>query len=415
MDLIGRAKNICLTPNTEWPAIAAEQTQTAELITGYVAPLAAIGAVAGIIGGSIVGISLPFAGTYRVPLTAAIGSAVFSFVMAIVGVFIVSFLISALAPTFGAEKNSDRALKVAVYSYTPAWLAGALHILPLLGTLSILAALYSLYLLYLGLPRVMKCPQDKAVAYTAVIVVCAVVMSIVIGAIGAAIGGVGMMTSGAFGARSRRSSSGVTFDKDSTLGKLQALGDKMEESNRKVAAAQKAGDQTAAAAASIEGLATLLGGGRRVDPIAIDQLKPFVPETFAGLPKKSSSAEKNGIAGLMVSKAEAEYSDGADKRVRLEISDSGGASGLLGLAGWAGIQEEKDNESESVRTHKVDGRLVHERLSKNGGTNEFSLVLGDRFVVSAHGTGVGLSDLKSAVGALDLSKLESLKDVGVQK
>ena len=415
MDLIGRAKNICLTPNTEWPAIAAEQTQTAELITGYVAPLAAIGAVAGIIGGSIVGISLPFAGTYRVPLTAAIGSAVFSFVMAIVGVFIVSFLISALAPTFGAEKNSDRALKVAVYSYTPAWLAGALHILPLLGTLSILAALYSLYLLYLGLPRVMKCPQDKAVAYTAVIVVCAVVMTIVIGAVGAAIGGVGMMTSGAFGARSRRSSSGVTFDKDSTLGKLQALGDKMEESNRKVAAAQKAGDQTAAAAASIEGLATLLGGGRRVDPIAIDQLKPFVPETFAGLPKKSSSAEKNGIAGLMVSKAEAEYSDGADKRVRLEISDSGGASGLLGLAGWASIQEEKDNESESVRTHKVDGRLVHERLSKNGGTNEFSLVLGDRFVVSAHGTGVGLSDLKSAVGALDLSKLESLKDVGVQK
>ena len=100
---------------------------------------------------------------------------------------------------------------------------------------------------------------------------------------------------------------------------------------------------------------------------------------------------------------------------RLEICDSGGASGLLGLAGWARIQEEKDSESESVRTHRVDGRLVHERLSKTGGTNEFSVVLGDRFVVSAHGTGVALSELKSAVGTLDLSKLESLKDVGVQK
>jgi hypothetical protein len=165
----------------------------------------------------------------------------------------------------------------------------------------------------------------------------------------------------------------------------------------------------------MDGLATLLGGGKHVDPIGIDQLKPFVPDTFAGLAKKSSNAEKNGIAGLMVSKAEAVYGDGADKRVTLEISDSGGASGLVGLAGWASVQNERDNENESERTLKVDGRLVHEKLSKNGGTNEFSVVLADRFVVSASGRGVGLSDLKQAVSGLDLGKLESLKDAGVQK
>jgi len=412
MDIVTRAKNICLTPQTEWPIIAEEQTPTAELITGYVAPMAAIGAVAGFIGRSLIG--LPFIG--RQPIVSGVVFAVMVVVMSIVSCFVMSFIISALAPTFDGQKSTQQALKAAVYSYTPAWIAAVLNILPLLGILAILGGLYGLYLLYLGLPRLMKCPQEKAAVYTGVVVVCAIVLFVVVGTVTAAIGGVGMMATGGYAAAARADrSSTVTYDKDSALGKLQALGDKLEESNKKVEAAQKAGDQKAAAAASMEGLATLLGGGKRVDPIGVDQLKPFVPDTFAGLTKKSSNAEKNGIAGLMVSKAEATYSDDADKRVTLEISDSGGASGLVGLAGWASIQQEKEDENGSERTHKVDGRLVHEKQSKSGGTNEFSVVLGDRFVVSASGRGVSLGDLKDAVGKLDLDKLESMKDTGVQK
>jgi hypothetical protein len=125
--------------------------------------------------------------------------------------------------------------------------------------------------------------------------------------------------------------------------------------------------------------------------------------------------EKTGLAGLMVSKAEATYSDGANKDVRLEITDTGGASGLVMLAGWAGVQGERDNDQETERTQRVNGRLVHEKVSKTGGTNEFGVVLGDRFLVSAEGDGVDLNTLKSAVSSLDLQKLESLKDVGVTK
>jgi len=81
--------------------------------------------------------------------------ALFTFCMAIVGVFVLGFIINALAPTFGGEQNSTQAMKLAVYSYTPAWIAGALQILPLLGIFAIFAALYGLYLLYLGIPRLM--------------------------------------------------------------------------------------------------------------------------------------------------------------------------------------------------------------------------------------------------------------------
>jgi hypothetical protein len=63
----------------------------------------------------------------------------------------------------------------------------------------------------------------------------------------------------------------------------------------------------------------------------------------------------------------------------------------------------------------VNGRLTHQKISRSGGTNEFAVVLGDRFVVSAKGSGVNLPELKAAVATLDLGKLESMKDVGVQR
>jgi len=85
----------------------------------------------------------------------------------------------------------------------------------------------------------------------------------------------------------------------------------------------------------------------------------------------------------------------------------------VSLASWAAVREEREDDNGSERTHKVDGRLVHEKVSR-GGATEFSVVLGDRFVVAAQGTGVTLAELKSAVSGLDLRGLESLKDACVQ-
>jgi hypothetical protein len=58
---------------------------------------------------------------------------------------------------------------------------------------------------------------------------------------------------------------------------------------------------------------------------------------------------------------------------------------------------------------------VHERSSKRGGSNEFGIVLGNRFIVSAKSSGVGVEELKAAVRGLDLAKLESMADAGVHK
>jgi Yip1-like protein len=182
MNLMERAKNIVLQPKTEWPVIDAEQTTTGALYTGYIIPLAAIGPIARIIGWSVFGMSLPFVGTFRIPIGYAVRTAVITYVASLIGTFVLALIIDALAPTFGGQKNQMQALKVAAYSSTAAWLAGIFGIIPALAILGLLG-LYSLYLLFLGLPVLMKAPEDKAMGYTVVVIICAIVLWIIIAAI----------------------------------------------------------------------------------------------------------------------------------------------------------------------------------------------------------------------------------------
>ncbi len=181
-NLLSRVKNILLRPHEEWPVIAGEATSTQALYMGYIGPLAIIGPIASVIGMSLIGFSLPFVGTYRMPLVDAFAGAVVSFVLTLVAVFVLSLIIDALAPSFGGVKDRLQALKVAAYSATPAWVVGIVLLIPMLSLLSLLG-LYALYLLYLGLPVLMRSPREKALGYTAVVVVCAIVLWVVIGVV----------------------------------------------------------------------------------------------------------------------------------------------------------------------------------------------------------------------------------------
>jgi hypothetical protein len=189
MNLVDRVKRILLSPRTEWEVIEAEQTTPAALYTGYIAPLAAIGPIAQLIGSTIFGIPLPLMGTYRVPLGSALTGAIIGYVLTLVGTYVLALIIDALAPTFDGQRNQIQALKVAAYSSTAAWLAGIFALIPLLGFLG-LVGLYSLYLLYLGLPVLMKTPRDKALPYTAVVILAAIVLFIIIGMIAARFTGI---------------------------------------------------------------------------------------------------------------------------------------------------------------------------------------------------------------------------------
>jgi hypothetical protein len=182
MNLVDRVKRILLSPKTEWEVIDAEPATLAELYTRYIMPLAAIGPLAQLIGYSVFGISVPFIGTYRVPIGTAITQALVTYILTLAGTYVLALIIDALAPTFNGQRSQILSLKLAAYSLTASWVAGIFALIPGLRILTLLG-IYSLYLLYLGLPVLMKTPREKAASYTAVVILAAIVLSIVIGAV----------------------------------------------------------------------------------------------------------------------------------------------------------------------------------------------------------------------------------------
>ena len=172
MSLVDRVKGILLSPKEEWPKIGSETATVPSIYSSYIMILAAIGPIALMLRSMFFG----FFG--------AIVGAIVMYVVALGCTYVMALIVDALATTFGGEKNFVQSLKLAAYASTAVWVAGILHLLGgLAGILILLAALYSLYTLYLGITVLKKCPQDKAVPYTLVVVVCVVVLFAILGSL----------------------------------------------------------------------------------------------------------------------------------------------------------------------------------------------------------------------------------------
>jgi len=182
MNLIARVQNLVIKPKDEWVKIKAEDTPPMQLILSYAAILAAIPAIAQFIGYGLIGIRVPFLGTYRFPLGSALLRAILYYVFNVAAVYGMGFIINLLAPNFGSKQNLQKAMQLAVYSMTIPFLAGIFYIIPSLGVLSIIAGLYGLYVLYLGFNTpMMDTPKEKVVGYFVVSLVVVVVLMAIIG------------------------------------------------------------------------------------------------------------------------------------------------------------------------------------------------------------------------------------------
>lgn len=169
-NIIARVGDILTKPKQEWEVIDREPSTVASLFTGYAMILAAIGPIASILGYLLVGLPIAYGLTF----------ALIAYVIALAGVFLNGIIINALAPTFGGTQNQVQAMKVAVYSGTPVWLVGILNILPqlapIIALVGLLALGYGIYILYLGLPRLMRVSEDKAVGYVVVVIAAWIVI-----------------------------------------------------------------------------------------------------------------------------------------------------------------------------------------------------------------------------------------------
>jgi hypothetical protein len=422
--LIARVKAILLAPSATWPTIAAEPSSAGAIYRGYVAPLAAIGVIAAFIGTTVIGYNVPLLGHMRTGIVAGLGVAALGYLMSFVSVFVLAWLADLLAPTFGGQRDPLRALKLTAYSYTPAWVAGILQLVPALGVLALLAGLYGLYLLYLGLPVLMRCPQEKSIAYTIVLVLCAIVVSVVIGVLSTcATAGLGLAAIGATG-RLGTSSDNAAADAGSViagifggkseadkarvgdaLSQLQKIGEDAQKANARGTPDAKSGADLTAA---LNAIGAIVSGGKDVQPVDFRKLKEMLPETLAGMKRVDATGQSGEAMGIKGSSATARYTDNAGASLNVDISDMGSLSGLAGLASRFEPSMEKETETGYERTSKVNGQIVHERYDRRAKSGEISIILAERFNVAVRGNGVDPATLQGAIKQIDMAGLVAL-------
>ena len=371
--MIERVKAILLTPKTEWPKIAAEPANPGELITRYALPLIAIGPVAGFLGGQLFGYGA-FGFSYKPSLMAGLSGAIVSFVAGLIGVVVLSLIADFLAPKFGGEASRTSAFKLVVYSLTAGWVGGIFGIIPSLALIGALLGLYSLYLLYLGATPLLKVPSDKAVGFTAVTIVCAIVLYFVIAAVTTSV--VGLFGGGA--AYSAASSGGEfkvpgvgTID----TAKIEAAGKQMQDIGE--------GKTPVVAGSALQGLL----------PAAIGDYQRTAVETNA--------------MGRMGSEAEGTYTAG-DKSFRLKVVDMAALGALAGMGAALGVEQSREDADSYERTTTVDGGIQTEEWHRKDGRGKFGTTVGNRFMVEAEGQAASIDELKAAVATIDPAKLAAL-------
>lgn len=163
-----------LTPNTEWSVINGENETPTSLLTKYVLPLLLIGATAAFIGYGFVGVDAFFFKIKGIKWGAWF--AIRQLLSGLIGYFVATYVIDALAPSFSSEKNLGKSAQLVAYASTPSWVVAIFMILPMLSLIGILG-LYGIYLFYVGLPVMKKTPEDKRVGYMIIAALVIIIVS----------------------------------------------------------------------------------------------------------------------------------------------------------------------------------------------------------------------------------------------
>ena len=370
--LVDRIRNILLTPQAEWDRISGEPADVSKLYMGYVLPLAALSALCAFVGMSVFGIM-----GIRIGIVPGLVGAILQVVMALVGVFVLAFVTNALAPTFGSQQNIGQAHKLAAYSSTAGFLAGVFALFPPLAILALLG-IYSLVLLYIGLPRMMKTPEDKRIPYFVTIIVVCIVVGIVLNFLMLSVRG---MLPGA-------SAPGYTLSQVSTPG-------------------GSSGEVTLPGGgtvnlAELEKQAEALASGAPVPAVDPARLQERLPESLPGGFTRTSLSSGSAMG---TAQAEALYENG-DARLELTVVHMGPMGAVATMATAANVQENRQDANGYSRTQTVDGRVYNEQVSNSGASASYGVV-GRGVAVTAEGRGgVTIAQVRAAVEAIGVERLE---------
>lgn len=238
-----------------------------------------------------------------------------------------------------------------------------------------------------------------------------------VGALTGAGGAAGIGQAAAAAAAARMAKGGAAT---SMAGAMNAATAGKKGSNAKLTVPAGAPPGMAEAMAAMGGMGAALGAANanasKVETVDFRELKALLPESLRGMKRTTATGEKNGAMGIQISSAEGQYASDDGKAVTVTIADIGSVTGLAGMAtyAWASTEIDRDSDSGHEKTTMFKGFKAFEKYDKQSRSGELSVLVGGRFVVGAQGNGIDMDALKSALGNVDLRKLDRMKGHGVK-
>lgn len=148
---------------------------------------------------------------------------------------------------------------------------------------------------------------------------------------------------------------------------------------------------------------------KKMTPLTNEELKALLPEELLGLKRKELSVGDNAM--MQLASAEAKYSDGDQKKIKLEIMDGAGETGsaMVSILMMSfNMNKEKITETGYEKTAEINGNkaIIKENSGENYVNSSIQMVAKNRYLITLTGDGISYDDLEKALNQLKLSQLK---------
>lgn len=195
--MIQHTFGLLVRPSAQWRAVADLPESSFRTLMLYPCFFALLPAIAWFYGTSQVGWSVGENGdTIKLTAQSARQISVLFYLTMLGSVGVIGYFVHWMADTYGGDSSFTKGIVIAGLTSTPLFIAGLVGFYPLLWIdllIGVAAVSWSVYLLYLGIPIIMKIPEERGFLFSSavvgvamVILICMMVGSVILWDYGAA-------------------------------------------------------------------------------------------------------------------------------------------------------------------------------------------------------------------------------------
>lgn len=193
--MLSHVAGLLVNPGAEWAKIRDENSDLKSTYVNHVIVLAAIPAVCGFIGTTLVGWRIGAGDPVSLTVGSALTIAIAFYVAMLVGVFVMGRFIYWMADTFGTKTTLERAVALTAYTATPLFLVGLSALYPTLWVdmlIGLVGVGYTIYLLYSGIPILFNISKEQGFLFSSSVVTVGLVMLVAMLAVTVILWGIGL-------------------------------------------------------------------------------------------------------------------------------------------------------------------------------------------------------------------------------